>query len=189
MEYTIRIFGYGSEVAFGHIDQETKDKIADAVEEGRELNEISNDEDILGKSWFEVNDIYSNFHANDEFSLEVTDENGEIVFEATAFDLQDNEEETIDYEYFEDYLEKSGKKINEDLLLMSASGEKGTFFTGVVEDEEFDLSKLKIILMGEIGTNDFYIDDMVSKVIYDGNEVESSDLETNNKSFDSYINM
>jgi len=189
MKYTIRIFGYGSEVAFGHIDQETKDRIADAIEEGRELNEISNDEDILGKSWYEVNDVYSNFQANDEFNLEVTDENGEIVFEAKAFDLQDNEEETIDYEYFEQYLENTGKKLNEDLLLMNVSGEKGTFLTGEIEDEEFDLSKLKIILMGEIGTNDFYIDDMVSKVMYDGNEVEGSDFETDNKSFDSYINM
>ena len=43
--------------------------------------------------------------------------------------------------------------------------------------------------MGEIGTNDFYIDDMVSKVMYDGNELECSDFETDNKSFDSYINM
>ena len=59
MKYTIRIFGYGSEVAFGHIDQETKDRIAEAVEEGRELNEISNDEDILGKSWYVIKNFIS----------------------------------------------------------------------------------------------------------------------------------
>lgn len=189
MKYKIRIFGYGSEVAFGHVDQETKDKIADAIEEGGELSDISNDEDVLGKSWFEINDIYSNFHANDEFNLEVTDESGEVIFEARAFDLQDNEEETIEYEYFEEYLERNSKEINEDFLLMNVSGEKGTFFTGEIEDESFDLEKLKIIIMGEIGTNDFYIDDMVSKVMYGGKEIESNDMSTNNKSFDSYINM
>jgi hypothetical protein len=189
MKYKIRIFGYGSEVAFGHVDQETKDKITDAIEEGRELSNISNDEDVLGKSWFEINDIYSNFHANDEFNLEVTDESGEVIFEARAFDLQDNEEETIEYEYFEEYLERNSKEINEDFLLMNVSGEKGTFFTGDIEDESFDLEKLKIIIMGEIGTNDFYIDDMVSKVMYGGKEIESNDMSTNNKSFDSYINM
>ena len=43
--------------------------------------------------------------------------------------------------------------------------------------------------MSEIGTNNFFIDDMVSKVIYDGKIIESNDLSTNNKSFDSYINM
>ena len=189
MEYTIRIFGYGSEVAFGHIDQETKDKIAEAVEEGTELNEVATDSDLLGNDWYDLNDVYSNFQANDEFSLEVTDENGEIVFEAKAFDLQDNEEETIDYEYFENYLSDNKIEVNEDLLFMNVSGEKGTFFESVIEDEEFDLSKLKIILMGEIGTNDFFIDDMVSKVLYDGNELENLGRSTDNKSFDSYINM
>ena len=72
---------------------------------------------------------------------------------------------------------------------MNASGEKGTFFDSVIEDEEFDLSKLKIILMGEIGTNDFYIDDMVSKVLYNGDELENLGRSTDNKSFDSYINV
>ena len=72
---------------------------------------------------------------------------------------------------------------------MNVSGEKGTFLTGEIEDESFDLEKLKIIIMGEIGTNDFYIDDMVSKVMYGGKEIESNDMSTNNKSFDSYINM
>ena len=93
MEYKIRIFGYGSEVAFGHIDQETKDKIVESVEEDAELSEVATDYDVLGNDWYEINDVYYNFNANDEFNLEVTDENGEIVFEARAFDLQDNEEE------------------------------------------------------------------------------------------------
>lgn len=189
MEYKIRIFGYGSEVAFGHIDQETKDKIVESVEEDAELSEVATDYDVLGNDWYEINDVYYNFNANDEFNLEVTDENGEIVFEARAFDLQDNEEETIDYEYFENYLSDNKIEVNEDLLLMNASGEKGTFFDSVIEDEEFDLSKLKIILMGEIGTNDFYIDDMVSKVLYNGGELENLGRSTDNKSFDSYINV
>ena len=72
---------------------------------------------------------------------------------------------------------------------MNVSNEKGTFFTAEIEDDEFDLEKLKIVIMGEIGTNDFYIDDMVSKVMYNGVEITSNDLSTDNKSFDSYINM
>ena len=43
--------------------------------------------------------------------------------------------------------------------------------------------------MGEIGTNDFYIDDMVSKVRYGGELLESLDMSTDNKSFDAYISM
>jgi hypothetical protein len=183
MKYTIRIFGYGAEVAFGHIEQETKDRIIEAVEGGLDLYEAVQDPDILEKDWYEVDDVYRNFNANDEFNIEVADESGSIVFEAKAFDLMDNEEETIEYEYF------SQEGIDEDLLLMSVSGEKGTFFTGEIEDESFDLSKLKIVLMGEIGTNDFYIEDMVSKVIYDGEEVECGDMHTDNKSFDAYIRM
>jgi len=72
---------------------------------------------------------------------------------------------------------------------MSVSGEKGTFFTGEFEDESFDLSKLKLTIMGEIGTNDFYIDDMVSKIEYNGVEVDCIDMLTDNKSFDAYISM
>ena len=44
-------------------------------------------------------------------------------------------------------------------------------------------------MMGEIGTNDFYIDDMVSKISYNGEELESLDMSTDNKSFDAYISM
>lgn len=183
MKYTIRIFGYGSEVAFGHIDQDTKDRLIEAVGEGQELYEAVQDYDILGKDWYEVDDVYRNFNANDEFNIEVTDENGIAVFEARAFDLMDNEEETIEYEYFD------AEDIDEELLLMCVTGEKGTFFTGEIEDESFDLSKLKITMMGEIGTNDFYIDDMVSKISYGGQEVECGDMTTDNKSFDVYIRM
>lgn len=183
MKYTIRIFGYGAEVAFGYVDQETKEKLIDAVDAGQELYEAVRDEDLLGTDWYEINDVYANFHANDEFDIEVTDETGEIVFEARAFDLMDNEEETIQYEYF------NAEDLDEELLLMSVAGEKGTFFTGEIEDESFDLSKLKITIMGEIGTNDFYIDDMVSKIEYNGVEVECGDMSTNNKSFDTYISM
>jgi hypothetical protein len=183
MKYTIRIFGYGSEVAFGHVDQETMERLIDAVESGQELYEAVQDSDLLGTDWYEVADVYRNFNANDEFNVEVTDETGEIVFEARAFDLQDNEEETIQYEYF------NADDLDEELLLMSVAGEKGTFFTGEIEDDAFDLSKLKITIMGEIGTNDFYIDDMVSKIEYNGVEVECGDMSTNNKSFDTYISM
>jgi len=183
MKYSIRIFGYGAEVAFGYVDQETKEKLIDAVDGGQELYEAVQDSDLLGTDWYEVADVYRNFHANDEFNIEVTDETGEKVFEARAFDLQDNEEETIQYEYF------NAEELDEELLLMSVSGEKGTFFTGEFEDESFDLSKLKITIMGEIGTNDFYIDDMVSKIEYNGVEVDCIDTLTDNKSFDAYISM
>ena len=183
MKYTIRIFGYGSEVAFGYIDQETKEKLITAVDAGQELYEAVQDTDILGTDWYQVCDVYQNFNVNDEFNIEVTDETGEIVFEARAFDLMDNEEETIQYEYF------NADDLDEELLLMSVAGEKGTFFTGEIEDESFDLEKLKITIMGEIGTNDFYIDDMVSKIEYNGVEVECVDMSTDNKSFDTYISM
>lgn len=183
MKYTIRIFGYGSEVAFGHVDQETKERLIEAVDGGQELYEAVQDPDVLGTDWYEVSDVYRNFNANDEFNIEITDETGETIFEARAFDLQDNEEETIEYEYF------NADDLDEELLLMSVTGEKGTFFTSEFEDESFDLSKLKITMMGEIGTNDFYIDDMVSKVSYNGEELECIDMLTDNKSFDAYISM
>jgi len=183
MKYSIRIFGYGTEVAFGYIDQETKDRLTKAVFDGRALNEAVQDPDVLGSDWYEVSDVYRNFNANDEFNIEITDGSGKKIFEARAFDLMDNEEETIEYEYFEQ------DDLDEEFLLMSATGEKGTFFTGEFEDDSFDLSKLKITIMGEIGTNDFYIDDMVSKIEYNGVELECLDMTTDNKSFDSYISM
>jgi hypothetical protein len=183
MKYSIRIFGYGAEVAFGYIDPETKDRLRKALSDGQELYEAVQDSDLLGTDWYEVSDVYRNFHANDEFNIEITDEAGEKIFEARAFDLMDNEEETIEYEYF------NTDNLEEENLLMSATGEKGTFFVGEFEDDSFDLSKLKITIMGEIGTNDFYIDDMVSKIEYNGVELECLDMTTDNKSFDTYISM
>lgn len=183
MKYSIRIFGYGAEVAFGYIDPETKDRLRKALSDGQELYEAVKDSDLLGTDWYEVSDVYRNFHANDEFNIEITDESGEKIFDARAFDLMDNEEETIEYEYF------NTDDLEEEHLLMSATGEKGTFFVGEFEDDSFDLSKLKITIMGEIGTNDFYIDDMVSKIEYNGVELECLDMTTDNKSFDTYISM
>lgn len=189
MKYKIEITGYGSEVAFGHIDMETKNRLVEAVENGNELSDLVLDSDFLSKGWFEVSDVYSNFNVNDDFSIMIEDEYGNLIFQSKSFDLQDYNEEIFDYEYFEEYLEENDITLNEDLLLMSVSGEKGTFFVGEIEDDEFSLDKLKIVLMSEIGTNNFFIDEMVSKVIYDGKIIESNDLSTNNKSFDSYINM
>ena len=67
MKYSIRIFGYGAEVAFGYIDKETKEKLIDALDDAQKLSDAVQDSDVIGVDWREVSDVYRNFHANDEF--------------------------------------------------------------------------------------------------------------------------
>ena len=46
MKYTLAIFGYGAEVAFGYVDKETKEKLVDAVDSGLELYEAVQDDNF-----------------------------------------------------------------------------------------------------------------------------------------------
>ena len=90
----------------------------------------------------------------------------------------DTEEfELVDYECIEVDESKD--------LLMCASFEKGGFFEGDIETEDdFDITKLKIKIEGEVGIDEYYFGDIVSGVYYDDEEVENYGGSTDGKSFD-----
>jgi len=89
---------------------------------------------------------------------------------------------TEDFDYGPEEIDDDATKD----LLACWHGEKGEFFRGYVEAEEFDISKLKIeISEVEIG-DDFYFGDIISKISYDGEELDNWGGDTTGKSFDAW---
>lgn len=72
---------------------------------------------------------------------------------------------------------------------MCVSFEKGSFFEGDVEDDNFDIKKLKIKIDGEIGLKDYYFGDKICAIYYNGEEVENYGGGTDGKSFEVYKNF
>ena len=92
------------------------------------------------------------------------------------FEFDTEEFQLVDYEYTE--IDESKD------LLICASFEKGGFFEGDIETEEFDITKLKITIDEEIGIEEYYFGDIVAGVYYDDEEVDNYGGSTNGKSFD-----
>ena len=86
--------------------------------------------------------------------------------------------------------EFSYKEINNDIpLLMTISGEKGTFFEANFECEEFDITKLKLLVQEEVGLSNYYVGDVISGISYDGDKLDNYGGDTSGKSFDVVINF
>ena len=175
-KYKVLIYGYGAEVTIGSINEEQKEILNNP---DKELWEIAaNDLEDWG-GWHEVDDQYHRWGAAETFTVHIEDENGDTLYELDSDNLHefDTEEfELVDYECIEVDESKD--------LLMCASFEKGGFFEGDIETEEFDITKLKIKIEGEVGIEEYYFGDIVAGVYYDDEEVDNYGGSTNGKSFD-----
>ena len=175
-KYKVSIYGYGAEVTIGSVDEEQKEILNNP---DKELWEIAaNDLEETG-GWCEVDDQYHRWGASETFTILIEDENSEEVYKIDSDNLSefDTEEfELVDYECIEVDESKD--------LLMCASFEKGGFFEGDIETEEFDITKLKIKIEGEVGIEEYYFGDIVAGVYYDDEEVDNYGGSTNGKSFD-----
>jgi len=164
-KYKVTIYGYGAEVTIGSVDEEQKAIINNPDKELWEI--VTNDLEDWG-SWYEIDDQYHRWGASGTFTILIEDENGEEVYKIDSDNLSefDTEEfQLVDYEYTE--IDESKD------LLMCASFEKGGFFEGDIETEEFDITKLKITIDEEIGIEEYYFGDIVAGVYYDDEEVDN----------------
>jgi hypothetical protein len=176
-KYKVTIYGYGAEVTIGSVDEEQKVILNNP---DKELWEIAaNDLEDYG-GWYEVDDQYHRWGASGTFTVLIQDENGDTLYEIDSENLHDfdtEEFELVDYECIEVDESKD--------LLICASFEKGSFFEGDIETEDdFDITKLKIRIDGEIGIDEYYFGDIVSGVYYDDEEVDNYGGSTDGKSFD-----
>ncbi len=128
----------------------------------------------------EIDDQFHCFGATSPFTITIEDEDGNELYEIDEENLYDYD--TEDFSLVEnEYPEIDATKD----LLICYSGEKGSFFLGYVELEgEFDITKLKIVISDvEVG-DFFYFGDIISNVLYDGEEIDNWGGDTDGKSFD-----
>ena len=205
--YTIRIWGWGVEHAFGHIPNQKAVKyiqdneldweevmwkdIDDWTSEGRKVTDhpLMSDNGEYLHDWSDIDELGRCWgaEASDATYFVVDDENGEEVIEV-ATDADTLEQHGVDwswdYEADIDNLESVKKWIkNGKYVAHTRSVEKGTFFEADIElTEPFDVSKLK--LSGS-SINDW--SPIIDFVSYDGVHLENYGGDTRGKSLESTI--
>lgn len=176
-KYKVSIYGYGAEVTIGSVDEELKQIFNNP---DKELNEIASDDLEEWGGWYEIDDQYHRWGAASSFTILIENEGGETLYEIDSDNLSQfdtDDFELVDYDCIE--VDESQD------LVMCVSYEKGSFFEGDIETEEdFDITKLKIRIDGEIGIDEYYFGDIVEGVYYDDEEVENYGGSTDGKSFD-----
>jgi len=187
-KFKIRISGYGSEITIGHVSDDVKELIKERNYDGDSLESIIDDDNVIDGHWSQIDDIFHNTNANEDFNLEVIDvTEEELVYEISSDELKCGENyKILDYEDFE---ESYSPLINNELVVCCVSNERGVFFEGSVEVESFDLGKLKIMMMMDIQTDEYYHGNMVYKVLYDNKSIYNKGGDTEGKSFSVYINV
>jgi len=181
MKYTVSIFGYGSEVTIGSVNEEQKAILSNPDKELVDC--VLEDLEEWG-GWYEIDNQYHRWGAAGTFTVLVQDSEGNTIYEIDSEYLSkyDTEEfELVDYECVE--VDESQD------LLMCVAYEKGSFFEGDIETDDFNISKLRIRIDGEIGIDECYYGDMVRGVYYDDEEVDNYGGSTDGKSFEVYKNF
>ena len=177
MKYTIQIWGYGAEVTIGEVDKEQMELLLE--DNGEELTDKVFS---LDPPHYEIDDQLHTWGCGiDDATIVVKDEEGVEVFNSENGLGMDDDIELYEFTYKEINQQKS--------LLMTISSEKGTFFEGEFECDEFNPNKLKLIIQEEVGINDYYVGDIISGVSYDGEELDNWGGDTSGKSFDVVINF
>jgi hypothetical protein len=182
-KFTVSIQGYGHEITIGSVTEEQKEILSN---EEKDLIDIVNEDlDDYG-GYHEIDDQYHRWGAVESYTITIEDEDGNVVFEVDENGLY--EHDTEDFELVESI--DIYDQINQDLdLLVTVAHEKGSFFMGDFEAEEFDLTKLKITIDTDIVACDYTFSDTISGVYYDGEEIDNYGGDTSGKSFDAYKNF
>jgi hypothetical protein len=181
MKYTIELYGYGSEITIG----KPNEKEINLLINSDESISYTVNNDFLERSWYDIDDILHVYGSSFESAtLTIKDENDNVVCEFdsdSGFYHKDSDEELVEYREVD--IDES------EPLLMSVSHEKGLFFSGEFETENFDVEKLKICVISDIGIENFYYGDIIESIKYDDEVIENYDTSTSGKSFDAYVNF
>lgn len=179
MVLCIAISGKGLEIVVGEIDKKLYGKLSDLMDEEDysvkdifENSEIRSQNDIT--EWHELDSLYHKYGPVYEEQTDIkiyNNENNEVFFECKLKDLYNDFEELLVFNeaYFEN---------NNDPILLGKNWEKGIMYSGFIElgkGELFDPEKLKIHY-DEVMVNDEIQCELISKVEYDGNIIENSDM-------------
>lgn len=187
--YTISMWGYGGEKVMGTVSREVYDycmanqvDLQDIAWNSDAAEEMELDEDLLPfppGSWYECDDMaHTNGVSRTAGTLQITDENGETVFEKSLDDIVgggcDGEP---DWSCFDEAW--IGSKPAGTVVFIGTSNEKGTFFEGEIKlTAPFDITKLTL-QYDEIDG-----EELVNCVEYDGEDIDNNGGSTDGKSSD-----
>jgi hypothetical protein len=184
--YKISMWGYGGEKVMGTVSQESWDycmensvDLSDIAWNHDAAEDMGLDPDMLPfppGSWYECDSMgHCNGVSRDSGTLQIEDENGETVLEKELgeWDDEDSPEfECIDESYI-------GQCKEGEIVFIGSSNEKGTFFEGDIElKAPFDIRKLKLCYEEVDG------EEIVSGVIYNGEDIDNYGGSTDGKSSD-----
>jgi hypothetical protein len=189
--YKISMWGYGGEKVMGTVDRAVWDY---CMEHQVDLSEIAwGDEDTAQEemgldldmlpfppgSWYECDSMgHISGVSRDAGTLQIEDENGETVFEKSFDDIggggTDNDPDwCCDDEVW------IGSRAKGEVVFVGSSNEKGTFFEGEIElRAPFDITKL------ELHYDEFDGEEIITSVVYDGEDIDNWGGSTDGKSSD-----
>ena len=183
-KYEIYTTGYANEIVVGNVSKEDAEKIKTIADENdMEMPELYNDWDILEENelteWFE-NDSKEHIYGSsfDSSLIIVKDLNSdETIIKKEFSELELPEDDDIEYwkEVVNDYKDEP--------IFHAATVEKGVPMEVTLElDEPFDESKLTYrVLEVFVGDNHYY--EIVNKLYYDGEELDTDINSTDTKDF------
>ena len=185
--YTVSMWGYGGEKVMGTVSQEVWDycndhqvDLSDIAWNSDAAEEMDLDPDMLPfypGSWYECDGMgHTNGVSRDSGTIQVCDENGEVVFEKELGECDgcDGSPELtcIDEVWV-------GSRAKGEIVFVGSSNEKGTFFEGEIElTAPFEVEKLCLQY------EDFDGEDIVNGLMYNGEDIDNNGGSTDGKSSD-----
>ena len=185
--YKISMWGYGGEKVMGTVSKESWDycmdnqvDLSDLAWNSEAAEDMDLDEDMLPfppGSWYECDSMaHTNGVSRNAGTLQIEDENGEVVFERSLEDC-DGGEDSPEWSCFDEAW--IGSKPAGTVVFVGCSNEKGTFFEGEIElKEPFDITRLTL-QYDEIDG-----EELVNSVQYDGEDIDNWGGSTDGKSSD-----
>jgi hypothetical protein len=185
--YKVSMWGYGGERVMGTTTQEVWDycnnnqvDLSDVAWNYDACEDMGLDEDLLPfppGSWYECDDMaHVSGVSRDAGTLQILDENDETVFEKSLDDCDgcdDSPEWCCDDEVW------IGSRKKGEIVFVGSSNEKGTFFEGEIElTAPFDITKL------ELHYDEIDGEELVTSVVYDGQDIDNNGGSTDGKSSD-----
>jgi hypothetical protein len=188
--YKISMWGYGGERVMGTVEKSVWDYCNDNQVDLPEIawgdedtvEEMGLDVDMMPftpGSWYECDDMgHINGVSRNAGTLQIEDENGNTVFEKSLDDITgggcDGEPDwCCNDEVW------AGSKPEGTVVFIGVSNEKGTFFEADLElRAPFDITKL------ELHYDEFDGEDIVTGVVYDGEDIDNWGGSTDGKSSD-----
>ena len=185
--YTVSMWGYGGEKVMGTTTQEVWDycmehqvDLSDIAWNSDACEEMDLDEDMLPfppGSWYECDGMgHTNGVSRDAGTIQVCDENGNTVYEKSLEECDgcDDSPELccIDETWI-------GSRKKGEIVFVGSSNEKGTFFEGEIElTAPFEIEKLSLQY------EEFDGEDIVSGLMYNGEDIDNNGGGTDGKSSD-----